>query len=321
MEPLTNPQNRRFTLFPIQHPNLWLLYQKQEASFWRASEVDFSKDAKGFQQLTQDEQFFIKRILAFFAASDGIVNLNISTRFLNEVTILEALMFYQLQMAMENVHNVSYSLMLSGVVKDPEEQTQLFNAFTEVPSVKQIADWSLKWIESDLPFAFRVVAFAVMEGVIFSGAFSCIFWLKKHRGNYVEGLIKSNEFIARDEAMHVEFACELYKMVQNRLSLREVMEVVGGGVDIAVHFMTDALPCRLIGINSGTMADYLHYVADILLVDLGYGKQYGAPNPFPFMDSIGLHEKTDFFASRPTSYQSAFGMGKMNEDVQTLEDF
>jgi ribonucleotide reductase beta subunit family protein with ferritin-like domain len=320
-EPILNEDNRRFTVFPIKYQNIWDLYQKQLACFWKPQEIDFSKDYDDFITLNKDEQHFIKMILAFFAASDGIVNFNISERFLKDVKIMEAQTAYIYQMMMEGIHGTSYSLMLDNIVKDKNERDRLFDAIKTVPSVKLMSDWAFKWIESGKSFAHRVIAFAVVEGVFFSGAFASIFWMKKYKGSgkiFMQGLVKSNEFIARDEGLHTDFACAIYSLLKNRLAFSEVKEIIEEGVIVAKKFICEALPCRLIGMNENNMSDYIEYVSDRLLVSLGYNKIYNKNNPFTFMESIGMVQKTNFFESRPTEYQSAHVMGN-NKRVNTFE--
>ena len=301
-EPILDQDKRRFTLFPIEYPTLWALYKNQLASFWKAEEIDFSKDRDDFITLSESEQHYIKRILGFFAASDGLVNFNLSTRFLNELVPMEATVCYTYQMMMENIHSESYSLMLDNLVKDSEERTFLFNAIKTVESIKKISDWAMKWIDSDLSFAHRVIAFCIVEGVFFSGAFASIFWIKKFKSAgklFLSGLIKSNEFIARDEGQHVQFGVEIYKLLNNRLSGEDIYKIFDEGLEISRVFYTDALPVRLIGMNEESMMDYIMYVSDRLLVDLGYKKKYNKQNPFQFMETIGMTSKTNFFESRP----------------------
>lgn len=307
-EPLLDPKNRKFTLFPIVYHDLWQLYKTQLAAFWKAEEIDFSRDRDDFSELSFDEQHFIKRILGFFAASDGLVNFNLAQRFLNELVPMEAQVCYGFQMMMENIHSESYSVMLENLVSDREERSMLFRSIETVDSIRKISDWALKWIESDLPFAFRVVAFCVVEGVLFSGAFASIFWLKRFKSSgklFLNGLIKSNEFIARDEGLHVQFGVTIYHHLQNRLTYKEVCSVIDEGVEICREFYTDALPVTLLGMKCDSMMEYIQYVADRLLVDLGYDKLYKTSNPFSFMETIGMTSKTNFFESRPTEYQSA----------------
>lgn len=324
LEPILSDENRRFTLYPIRHSNLWELYKKQLSSFWKAEEIDFSKDYDDFETLNENEQHYIKRVLAFFAASDGIVNFNLSSRFLQEIKIMEAIVCYTYQMTIENVHSESYSIMLDNLVKNPVEKEMLFNSIKTVESVKLLSDWAFKWIDSDLSFAHRVIAFCIVEGIFFSGAFASIFWLKRYKSSgrlFLQGLVKSNEFIARDEGLHVQFGCEIYKMLNHKLSSKEVYEIIEEGVKVAHIFMSDALPVSLLGMNSKSMCDYIEYVADRLLIDLGYSKKYNTLNPFSFMETIGMVGKTNFFESRPTEYQSAHVLSdKMETRHEILED-
>ena len=324
MEPILDESNSRFTMYPIQYQGLWDLYQKQLSSFWKPQEVDFSKDYEDFLELSADEQHYIKRVLAFFAASDGLVNFNLSKRFLQEIKIMEAITCYTFQMMMEGIHSETYSLMLDNLIKDPSEKKFLFDSLKTVDSVKQLGDWAMHWIDSDLSFAHRVIAFAVVEGIFFSGAFASIFWLKRYKSGgklFLQGLVKSNEFIARDEGMHVQFACEIYKLLQTKLSAESVYEIVRDGVNVAKVFMDDALPIRLIGMNKESMAQYIECVADRLVVDLGYKKMYNSPNPFVFMETIGMLAKSNFFETRPTDYQSAFNQDtKRTTNLETFDD-
>jgi ribonucleoside-diphosphate reductase subunit M2 len=294
-EPILDQESRRFTLFPITYENLWELYKKQLASFWKAEEIDFSKDRDDFETLSKDEQHYIKRILGFFAASDGIVNFNLATRFLNELVPMEATVCYTYQMMMENIHSESYSLMLDNLVSDSSEREFLFNSIKNVESIKVISDWAFKWIDNDLPFSNRVIAFCVVEGVLFSGAFASIFWIKRFKSNgklFLSGLIKSNEFISRDEGLHVQFGVEIFKLLRNKPNTQDVYKIIDEGVEICKVFYTDALPIRLLGMNEDNMIDYIMYVADRLLVDLGYNKKYNKPNPFSFIETIGMQTKT-----------------------------
>jgi ribonucleoside-diphosphate reductase beta chain len=324
LEPILDEANSRFTVYPIVYKGLWDLYQKQLSSFWKPQEVDLSKDYEDFLELNEDERHFIKRVLAFFAASDGIVNFNLSKRFLQEIKVMEGITCYTFQMMMEGIHGEMYSLMLDNLVKDTTEKEHLFNSIKTVESVKALYDWANKWIESDLSFAHRVIAFAVVEGIFFSGAFASIFWLKRYKSAgrlFLQGLVKSNEFIARDEGMHVEFGCEIYRLLENKLPKESVYEIIEDGVTVAKQFMMDALPIRLIGMNGASMSEYIEYVADRLIVELGYKKLYQTANPFSFMDTIGMSDKTNFFESRPTQYQSAFNQdSKRTTDLETFED-
>jgi ribonucleotide reductase beta subunit family protein with ferritin-like domain len=323
-EPILDETSRKFTLYPIQYPSLFSLYKKQLSSFWKAEEIDFSKDRSDFETLSENEQHYIKRILGFFAASDGLVNFNLLNRFLKELVPMEATVCYTYQMMMENVHSESYSIMLDNLVRDSSERTILFNSIKTVDSIRKISDWAMKWIESSLSFAHRVIAFCVVEGVFFSGAFASIFWIKKYKSNgrlFLQGLIKSNEFIARDEGQHVEFGIEIYKLLVNRLPQKEVYSIIEEGVDISNEFYTDAIPVRLLGMSHDSMMEYIKYVSDRLLVELGYDKKYHVKNPFPFMETIGMTGKTNFFESRPTEYQSAHVLGIKEDINEILEDF
>lgn len=324
-EPILDESNRRFTLFPITYPSLWKLYKTQLASFWKAEEIDFSRDRDDFQSLSADEQHYIKRILGFFASSDGLVNFNLLTRFLQELVPMEAQVCYMYQMMMENIHSESYSIMLDNLVENSQERDQLFRSIETVQSIRDISNWALKWIDSDKPFAFRVVAFCVVEGIFFSGAFASIFWIKQFKSQgklFLSGLIKSNEFIARDEGLHVQFGVAIYQLLQSRLTYTEVCSVIDEGVEICRSFYVDALPVSLLGMKCDNMMEYIKYVADRLLVELGYPKLYKATNPFAFMENIGMTGKTNFFESRPTEYQSAhiFNQGKMNSSSDLLDD-
>ena len=321
IEPLLDPKNARLTMFPIVHQDIWDMYKKQESAFWKAEEIDFSKDYDDFVGLSSDEQHFIKMVLAFFASSDNIVNFNLRERFTKEVKNQEALVCYDYQVMMENVHSAVYSLMLDTLVKDPEEKIKLFNAVSTVDSVKEMYTWAMKWIESKDSFAHRLVAFAIVEGVFFSSSFCAIYWFKlfNNKGKAIlNGLVKSNEFVSRDEGMHTDFACLLYGKLVNKLPSDEIHEMFRDAVKIAQNFASESLPVRLIGMNSDLMKDYIEYVADRLVVTLGYSRIYNKKNPFPFMESIHFISKTNFFESRPTEYQSAKN-AKTNKTLSNLE--
>ena len=308
IEPLLDPANERFSIFPIKFPEVWNMYKTQQELYWKAEEIDFSQDYNDFITLDVNEQHFIKLILAFFAQSDGIVNFNLRERFLKEIKMTEAQVVYTWQMMMENVHNEVYSMMLDTIVKDPIEKEQLFNSIKSVPSIERMANWAIKWIDSNDDLAYRIIAFAAVECIFFSGAFASIFWLKKYRSNgknIMNGLIKSNQFIARDEGMHVKFACLLYSMIQNRPDKKIVHNIIKEAVEISKLFNEDAIKCEMIGMNLELMSQYIEYVGDTLLVMLGYEAIYNVANPFIFMESIGLLNKTNFFESRPTEYQTA----------------
>ncbi len=322
-EPILDKKNERFCLYPLVYTSLWNLYKKQQSAFWKAEEIDFSQDYKDWEKLSNQEKNVIKMILAFFANTDGIVNLNISSQLLNKITINEAKVTYNFQMMMENVHSEAYALMLDNLIKDKEEKEHLFNAITTIPSIKKISNWAIKWIDSDINIANKIVAFACVEGIFFSGAFATIFWLKKYKGSgalFMPGLIKSNEFISRDEGMHVEFACELFNLIVNKPSKREVLEIITEAVDIAYDFVTESIQCKLVGLNADSMYQYIKYVADRLLVSLGFEKHYKVTNPFSFMDTIGMVQKTNFHEQRVTEYQSAYNESTNREFVSS-DDF
>ena len=297
-----NPQ--RFVLFPIQHSTLWEMYKKHEASFWATAEIDLSHDQKDWQKLSTDEQHFIKHVLAFFAASDGIIVENLACRFLNEVQLPEARCFYGFQLMMENIHSETYSLLIDTYVKDSVEKTNLFHATETLPCIKLKAEWVTKWIHSSDSFAERLVAFAAVEGIFFSGSFCAIFWLKK-RG-LMHGLTFSNELISRDEGLHCDFACLLYTTkLQNKLPEARIQEIIRAAVEIEIQFVCTALPVSLIGINADLMSIYIQFVADRLLDALGCYKIYGVENPFNWMEMISLQGKTNFFEKRVGEYQKA----------------
>ncbi len=301
----------RFVLFPIQHDDLWRLFKQQEACFWTAEEIDLGQDVYDWEnKLNADEQHFIKHVLAFFAASDGIVNENLAMNFVNEVQYTEAKFFYSFQMMMENIHSETYSLLIDSYIKDKQEQNNLFNAIETIPAIKKKADWAIKWINSE-SFVDRLVAFAAVEGIFFSGSFCSIFWLKK-RG-LMPGLTFSNELISRDEGMHCDYACHLFNNhIEKKISEKRVKEIICGALEIEKEFILEALPVRLIGMNSDLMSQYLEFVTDRLLVALGCSKVYNSENPFDFMQNIALQGKTNFFEKRVAEYQKA-GVNKTNE--------
>ena len=303
-EPLLVEDDNRFVMFPIQHQDIWDMYKRQVECFWRAEEIDFSKDMKSWETLNNDEQYFIKMILAFFAASDGIVLENLGMRFMSEVQVSEARAFYGFQIAMENIHSEVYSLLIDSYVKDKTEKDKLFKAIDNFPCIKKKADWALKWInDKRSSFASRLIAFACVEGIFFSGAFCSIYWLKK-RGK-MPGLAFSNELISRDEALHTEFAILLYKKLQKQLPKKKVVEIIKEAVDIEREFICEALPCRLISMNSKLMSQYIEYCADRLAVQLGYDKIYEVKCPFDFMEQISIEGKTNFFEKRVGEYALA----------------
>ncbi len=319
-EPLLVENPNRFVLLPIEYDDIWQMYKKHEASFWTAEEIDLSQDLKDWENLNDGERHFISHVLAFFAASDGIVNENLAANFLHEVQYSEAKCFYGFQIMMENIHSETYSLLIDTYIKDPAEKHRLFNAIETIPCVQKKAEWALRWIKSP-NFAERLVAFAAVEGIFFSGSFCSIFWLKK-RG-LMPGLSFSNELISRDEGLHCDFACLLYtRHLKNRLPEERVLEIITDAVKIEQEFITDALPVDLIGMNSRLMSQYIEFVADRLLVELGYKKYYGSSNPFDFMEMISLQGKTNFFEKRVGEYQKAGVMSEKSAQKFSLdEDF
>lgn len=321
LEPILEENKDRFVLFPIQHDDIWSFYKRAEASFWTAEEIDLAPDLIDWEsKLNDDERHFVKHILAFFAASDGIVNENLAENFLSEVQYTEAKFFYGFQVAIENIHSETYSLLIDTYIKDKKEKDYLFNAIETLDCVKKKAEWALRWIDEG-SFAERLVAFAAVEGIFFSGSFCSIFWLKK-RG-LMPGLSFSNELISRDEGLHCDFACLLYNHhVVNKMPKEQVVEIIMDAVEIEKEFILDALPVKLIGMNSDLMSQYIEFVADRLLVELGCEKQFGVSNPFDFMEMISIQGKTNFFEKRVGEYQKA---GVLNNDAdQTFsldEDF
>ena len=297
---LLAPNAQRFSIFPIKEQATWHFYKKAQASIWTAEEIDLSADK--WDDLKPDEQHFVKHILAFFATSDGIVNENLAARFMSEVQLPEARCFYGFQIAMENVHGETYSLLLDYYIKSSEEKSDLFNAIETIPCVKLKAEWALRWMHSDQEFAKRLVAFAAVEGIFFSGSFCAIFWLKK-RG-LMPGLTFSNELISRDEGLHCDFACHLYSLLP-KLTDEDVTMIVGDAVDIEKAFICDALPVSLIGMNKDLMAEYIEFCADRLMAALGHPKMYGTANPFDWMELISLQGKTNFFEKRVSEYQKS----------------
>ncbi|CAK8698117.1 ribonucleoside-diphosphate reductase subunit M2 B-like isoform X1 [Clavelina lepadiformis] len=318
VEPLLRENPQRFVIFPIQYHDIWQMYKKAEASFWTVEEVDLSKDLLHWNALKPDERTFVKHVLAFFAASDGIVNENLVERFAQEVQVTEARFFYGFQIAIENIHSEMYSLLINTYVRDRNEREYLFNAIETMPCVRKKADWALRWInDKNASFAERVIAFASVEGIFFSGSFAAIFWLKK-RG-LMPGLTFSNELISRDEGLHCDFACLMFKHLVNKPSEERVAEIVKDAVKIEQEFLTDALPVALIGMNNKLMKQYIEFVADRLLVELGCSKVFNSENPFDFMELISLEGKTNFFEKRVGEYQKAGVMAKAEDMKFTLD--
>lgn len=295
----------RYVLFPIKYEKIWQMYKKQEASFWTSEEIDLTEDSQGWDKMTPDERHFLSMVLAFFAASDGIVMENLAVRFMKDVKIPEARMFYGFQIAMEGIHSETYSLLIETYIQNEAEKMKLFNALETIDSIKRKGDWAIRYISSKAGFATRLVAFAAVEGVFFSGAFCSIFWLTVKRGIHMPGLRFSNELISRDEGLHCDFACLLYSMLQNRLSNAAVHDIIREAVDIETQFITESLPVSLIGMNAQDMTQYIQFVADRLLVNLGHPKLYNVENPFDWMGVISLVGKTNFFEKRVAAYAMA----------------
>lgn len=317
-EPILKENPNRFVLFPIQHNDIWEMYKKQEASIWTAEELDLSPDLVDWEsKLNDDERFFIKHVLAFFAASDGIVNENLAENFLSEVQYTEAKFFYGFQVMMENIHSETYSLLIDTYIKDTKEKNYLFNAIETFEPVKKKADWAMRWIDNG-SYAERLISFAAVEGIFFSGSFCSIFWLKK-RG-LMPGLTFSNELISRDEGLHCDFACMLYNNhLVNKLPKKQVQKIIADAVEIEKEFVTESLPVRLIGMNSDLMSQYIEFVADRLLTELGNDKIYNTSNPFDFMDMINLQGKTNFFEKRVGEYQKAGVLNNENNTTFSLD--
>lgn len=318
LEPLLRDNPRRFVVFPIEYPDIWKMYKKAEASFWTVEEVDLSKDMNDWNNLKDGERHFISHVLAFFAASDGIVNENLVERFTQEVQVTEARCFYGFQIAMENVHSEMYSLLIETYVRDSQEREFLFNAIQTLPCVKKKADWALNWISSkNANFGERIIAFASVEGIFFSGSFASIFWLKK-RG-LMPGLTFSNELISRDEGLHCDFACLMFKHLVQKPPKERIIEIISEAVKIEQEFLTDALPVNMLGMNCDLMSDYIEFVADRLLCELGVGKIYNTKNPFSFMEFISLEGKTNFFEKKVGEYQKYGVMSSRKDHVFTLD--
>lgn len=315
-EPLLKEDSNRYVLFPIQHDDIWKMYKKQMDCFWRAEEIDLSKDIDDWNKLGKNEQYFIKMILAFFAASDGIVLENLGMRFMSEVQPAEAKAFYSFQMMMENIHSETYSQLIDTYISDGSEKKTLFEAIDNFPCIKKKADWAIKWIQDqESNFARRLVAFSCVEGIFFSGSFCAIYWLKK-RG-LMPGLTLSNQFISRDEGMHTDFAVLLYSKLVNKLSQEEIHKIIEEAVEIEKEFICDALPCRLIGMNATLMSQYIEFVADRLVVQLGYEKIFHSGNPFDFMEMISVENKSNFFETRVSEY--SLSNKKVEEDTFAFE--
>lgn len=304
MEFLLTPEKNRLTIFPLQNVEIWNMYKKAMSCFWTSEEIDLSKDYDDWVKLSDNERKFIKKVLAFFSSSDTIVNMNLAERFVNEVQPLEAKFFYNFQEVIENIHSEVYSLLIDTYIKDPKEKNETFHAVENSPAIQRKADWCLRWInDHKSPFAQRLIAFAIVEGVFFSGSFCAIFWMKE-KGK-LPGLCFSNELISRDEAMHVEFAVLLYSYIKERLSEKDVVDMMKDAVNVEKGFIIDSLPCALLGMNSDLMGTYIEFVADRLMTQLGYEKIFNVHNPFPFMERISLETKSNFFESRVGEYSKA----------------
>ena len=320
IEPLLQEDDNRYVMFPIKDQDIWKMYKKQEDLFWRVEEVDLSKDMKHWETLNDEEKHFISMILAFFAASDGIVLENLGMRFMSEIQLSEARAFYGFQIAMENIHSIMYSTLIETYIKDKNEKAKLFNALHEYECIKKKGDWAIKWInDKKSSFATRLVAFACVEGIFFSGAFCAIFWLKK-RG-LMPGLTFSNELISRDEALHTEFAVLLHNKLEKPLKKQKIHEIIKEAVEIENEFINEALSCRLIGMNNMLMQEYIQFVADRLSVQLGGDKIYGSKNPFDWMENISVERKTNFFEDRVSEYSLATKMDNNDNAFEFGDDF
>jgi ribonucleoside-diphosphate reductase beta chain len=322
VEPILKPNIERFALFPIKHQNLYTKYKQHVAVFWTVEEVDLSKDLKDWEKLDANKQHFIKNVLGFFHGSDGIVMENLSLNFANEVQIPEARCFYAMQNMIESIHSEMYALLIDTYIEDRDEKLRIQRAITTIPSIQKKAAWAQKWISMDegKEFAVRLIAFAAVEGIFFSGSFCAIFWLKEQ--GLMPGLTTSNEFIARDEGLHTEFACELYKEIERKVPEHTVRDIIVDAVEIEKEFITESLPCELIGMNGTLMKQYIEFVADRLMMQLGYKKIYGTANPFDFMERISLEGKDNFFEKRVTAYGKV-GVGRDRKEMvfSTTDDF
>jgi ribonucleoside-diphosphate reductase beta chain len=315
---LLSEEENRYVLFPIRHDTIWKKYKQAEANFWTTEELDLSKDLKDYNSLSDNERYFINNILAFFAASDGIVNENLIERFTQEVKVLEAKFFYGFQISMENIHSETYSLLIDTYIKDVKEKTKLLNAIDTIPSIKKKADWTIKWIGDTSDFGKRVIAFAAVEGIFFSGAFCSIFWLKQ-RG-LMPGLCHSNELISRDEGLHTEFAVLMYHLLENKPSKKDVLQIITEAVEYEKEFITESLPCKLIGMNNDLMKQYIEYVADRLLLMFGLEKIYNSSNPFDWMELISIQGKTNFFEKRVGEYSNIANPNSENDNTFGLDE-
>jgi len=309
-EPILSQTTKRYSAFPLQELDIWTLYKKAIASFWTSDEISLREDSDNFESLSKDERYFITHVLAFFASSDGIVNENLMRNFMQQVTLQESQLFWAYQAFNEAEHNITYSLLIDSLIPDPDEKNRVFDAVHQMPVVSQKADWAKKWMDpSTKTFRERLIAFCCVEGILFSGSFAAIFWLKQQYPGMLPGLSLSNQFISRDENLHCEHAKALYAKIVHRLPGDVVHEIIREAVATEEAFMTQALPCKLVGMQANTMIEYIHYVADRMVVDLGYTKIYHAENPFQWMDQISMHGKTNFFESRVSEYQRSSVVG------------
>jgi len=320
-EPILSEENSRYSAFPIRNQDIYDLYKKAVASFWTSDEISMRDDATDFQELSQAEQRFIKFILAFFATADGIVIENLMSNFPKEVTLAESRLFYAFQAFNEAEHNVMYSMLIDSIVRDNDERQALLNAIDDIPAVKQKAEWAMKWLDPlTKRFAERLVAYACVEGILFSGSFCSIFWLKKAHPGKLPGLSLSNQFIARDENLHTQHAALLYRKLRHKLTQAEVESIVSEAVDNEKQFILEALPCSLVGINHDSMSKYIQFVSDMLLLELGHEKLFGTENPFPFMEMISLSGKTNFFENRVSEYSRASIVGGATDSLFMGDD-
>jgi len=316
-EEILKENPNRFVLFPLKHHDMWDMYKKQQACFWTASEIDLGQDLYDWEKLNKGEQHFIKYVLAFFAASDGIVNENLAQMFCSEIQVPEGRCFYGFQIEMENIHSETYSMLIDTLIKDEKEKAFLFNSIFNVPVIGKKANWAIQWINQQNSFAERLIAFACVEGIFFSGSFCAIFWMKKR--SLMPGLAFSNELISRDEGLHCDFACLVYKNLKNKLPQDVIYNIMKNACEIEKEFICEALPCELIGMNKGLMSEYIEFVADRLMFALGYQKYYNTPNPFEWMDLISLQGKTNFFEKRVPEYQKAGVMSKPEDHKFRLD--
>ena len=322
MDPLLKKNDNRFVIMPKKYADIWSFYKMQQQAFWTAEEIDFSADMEDWDSLSIDEQFLIENVLAFFAGSDGIIFENINVNFVEEIQIVEARICYGFQAMMENIHSEAYSLMIDTLVKSEDRKNELFNAIKKIPAVKGKAEWACKYLNNDIPFSERLLAFSVVEGIFFSGSFCVIFWLKNIKGKMTKALAKSNELIARDEGMHTDFAVMLYKnYITNKLAEEKVHNIIQEAIELEINFICESLKCDLIGMNKTHMSNYIKYVGDRLLSQLGYSKIYNTENPFSFMDTINLDGKTNFFEQRVTEYNRAEQINSGLKEAEILDDF